>query len=860
MSRPDSRASHHSPPRVSPLAQLLFWTVAVSGALTYLFAREAMNPSVAVATGAHVILGALLLFALPRLASALIKAGWRARLAASLPSSLTTYGAPLLLLVTGLSGAMLLGAAAAGHSVGHWRGTYIAHVAAGLAVLILVAANLAWRLARFVPRTSRAGSTAVASVLAIMVSAGALASAQYAAESYFADLTAATPAQAHNPLFPAGTRIDPGGDWEHVPHPASCGDAGCHPEVVKQWAESTHAHANNNPEYRVAFSKASATLGHEGERWCTGCHAPLSLTPVTATHGAPAAEIARDSDSVSCLGCHAMSRVESAVGNGVAQYTAPPVYPLSGARAPAGKWIHGFMLRVRPAPHRAGLHGPSANGARSAMCLPCHRLSVNAPQNGYKFLRFDETWSDWQASGYSGESAHVFEDAPQRADCVDCHFQAGGKGSSHLDHSCGLANHGIHEPGGSGLTPASSGLHVEVFALLRGPSEAAPTRFDAPLSQSAASVKPGQTVVVDVVVENRGIGHSFPSGLPTARDTRLEFTVTDRAGRALLAEPGPPKRFASSQGKPPASGVHTYGMVALNREGGMVGVDDFYTMVAPISVRALPAGEGEVVRYRFTVLHGARDAIRLTARLLRDRSGRDKEVLGEHTVTLPIAASVHAQVSTGAAEPNTLAARFFAYGVALMRPDAGPAELSLARSAIRRAIELQPRNPDYLTAMGRAYLAEGDLLSARAQLEQALKLDGRSPRARAWLGAVLLRMGQLEAALAILNPLTREFPRDRLLWIDVGLSYLKGAQYQPAADAFGRALAIDPDDAGAHYNLMRCYTALNRLTEARREEAIFHALQDDEPLTSLVEPFLSRNPALRRESLGVHTHVLEPIK
>jgi Flp pilus assembly protein TadD len=118
-------------------------------------------------------------------------------------------------------------------------------------------------------------------------------------------------------------------------------------------------------------------------------------------------------------------------------------------------------------------------------------------------------------------------------------------------------------------------------------------------------------------------------------------------------------------------------------------------------------------------------------------------------------------------------------------------------------------------------------------------------------------MGQLEAALATLNPLARDYPRDGALWIDIGLCYLKGAQYESASEAFAHALEVDPNDSTAHYNLMRCYTALNRLTDARREEAIFRALQDDEPLTNLVEPFLQAHSDLRREALGMHVHPLE---
>lgn len=852
MSEPDSDpgSTGRSPRRSAPLLWLCFWCAALTGALPYLFAREAMNPSLAAAVLAHVASGILLLLGLRRFASTWARGaaegagfvrreGWTHRLG--------THGVPLLLIVVGLTGALLFGAAALGRSIGPWRGTYIAHVASGLAVAALVLLSTGITAARRVrPRRVGPASPALATAVILALSCGALAASHYAAESYFTQLTAATPAQARNPLFPAGTRIARTADWNSASDVASCGDAGCHPQIVRDWHSSPHARSTHSAEYRSSLAEASRRLGPDGARWCTGCHAPLSLAANPRGSGKP-------SDSVDCLSCHAMSRMQEPVGNGHALYSPPPLYPFARPKSPGERWLRGFLLRVRPAPHRAGMAGPPEDRFGSAMCAPCHRLSVNAPQNGYKFLPYDETWTEWQTGPYSGESAHVFQTAKQ-ASCADCHLRSvsGASAGPIHNHAGGRAALEFYKHNVNHLADA---MRVEIIALRRETGPGQPPQIHAPLAQVPVMLAAGETATIDVVVENRGMGHSFTGSLHAGRRAWLDVRASARQD----------VRKIGGQGN---GAAHGYGLWALNRDGQLGSRDNFYTMVAPILVRAIPAGEADVARFRFKVPHRAR-SIRLTARLLSEVGGSASarpSVLASDLVQFAVnqpGESGESGRSGGSGVPalsRAVAAdapRFFAYGVGLLRPNAGPMELAQARAAFREALRLQPNNPDYLVALGRAYLADADLLSARAQLEQALKLDRRSPRARAWLGNTLLRMGQLEPALAILNPLSREYPRDGALWIDIGLCHLKSARYEPASEAFARALEVDPNDSTAHYNLMRCYTAMNRLTDARREEAVFRALQDDEPLTNLVEPFLQAHPSLRRETLGMHEHSLE---
>jgi Flp pilus assembly protein TadD len=198
--------------------------------------------------------------------------------------------------------------------------------------------------------------------------------------------------------------------------------------------------------------------------------------------------------------------------------------------------------------------------------------------------------------------------------------------------------------------------------------------------------------------------------------------------------------------------------------------------------------------------------------------------------------------------------RFYDYGVGLLLQG----DLPRAMRAMRRVQEWAPRDAQGCLGLGRVYLTEGDLLAARAQFEQAGRLAPHDPRPRALLAATERRMGQYEAALALLRPLVRAFPRDRLLWFDVGMCHYLSGRYEEASRAFLTMLDIDPDDLAAHYNRMRSLRRLRRVSEARHEQVIYQALREDDNAKQIGLAYLRSHPLADRETRTVHEHPLAP--
>jgi tetratricopeptide (TPR) repeat protein len=161
--------------------------------------------------------------------------------------------------------------------------------------------------------------------------------------------------------------------------------------------------------------------------------------------------------------------------------------------------------------------------------------------------------------------------------------------------------------------------------------------------------------------------------------------------------------------------------------------------------------------------------------------------------------------------------------------------------------------------LGRVFLTEGDLLAARAQFEQARRIMPRDPRPAAFLATTHRRIGQYDRALAELEPLLCDYPRDRQLWFDRGMCYYLMGRFDEAVRAFRAMLSIDPDDLAAHYNLMRCLRPLHRIPEARHEELIYQTLREDDGAKQVGLAYLRQHPSADRETRTVHEHDLVPV-
>ncbi|HEY6119853.1 MAG TPA: hypothetical protein VIV66_07840, partial [Pyrinomonadaceae bacterium] len=102
------------------------------------------------------------------------------------------------------------------------------------------------------------------------------------------------------------------------------------------------------------------------------------------------------------------------------------------------------------------------------------------------------------------------------------------------------------------------------------------------------------------------------------------------------------------------------------------------------------------------------------------------------------------------------------------------------------------------------------------------------------------------------------FPRDRMSWQQLGELCKIKRDYKGARECYENILHIDPEDLGAHYNLMVIYRKIGMNDEAKRESKIFADLKDDPSALPLANLFLRKHPEMSNESVYWHIHDLSP--
>jgi superkiller protein 3 len=126
----------------------------------------------------------------------------------------------------------------------------------------------------------------------------------------------------------------------------------------------------------------------------------------------------------------------------------------------------------------------------------------------------------------------------------------------------------------------------------------------------------------------------------------------------------------------------------------------------------------------------------------------------------------------------------------------GVGDLGKAESHYRRAIELQPRNASYYTALAQVLRKMGDENTDEAitNLEKAISLDGSDIQSKQ----------------------------------ELGLCFIKKADYAKARDLLEQVVAKEPTLTSAHVALAQTYYKLRKKEDGDRERAIVARLQAEE--------------------------------
>ena len=260
----------------------------------------------------------------------------------------------------------------------------------------------------------------------------------------------------------------------------------------------------------------------------------------------------------------------------------PPLHELTKSNNRFVRAIHNYVTRTAPAAHRKAFLKPFMREDGAEFCAACHKVHLDVPVNGYRWIRGFNSYDNWQASGVSGHGARSFYYPEKPQDCADCHMpltpsddpgNVGGMVHSHRFPAANTAvpyvNRDEKQLAATRAFLENEIVTVDIFAVSPAPAGgAAPqmirradglqaaTSFAvaeesglsgapavlrevgnpaAPIDRARPVVEPGETVIVDVVARARARSATFSRAATVdAFDVWVELIAEDADGEVVF--------------------------------------------------------------------------------------------------------------------------------------------------------------------------------------------------------------------------------------------------------------------------------------------------------------------------------------
>ncbi len=660
-----------------------------------------------------------------------------------------------------------------------------------------------------------------------------------------------------------GEFIDP----KSFPSAQYCGH--CHQESHKEWRESAHSNSNRAPWYLKNVNLLTAEKGVEFTRHCEGCHDPVAVVAGNLTQGS---EKRRpfDADGVTCSVCHSIQKVDTR-GTGSYVLGVPAVLVDENGVGITRPVSDGEILAHLDR-HSAAVMKPFYR--TSEYCSSCHKAALPRQLNDYKWQRAISLYDEWQNSSFAKQSPLPFYVKDSVSTCQTCHMQRestrllpdpGAKNGQLASHRWLGANTIVPKFYGFDEQSArivkflqTSVFNVDLFALERGEvANGGAGGVVAPLGLVAYSVKPGELLTADVVIQNKGIAHSH---VPEQRDmyeSWVDFTMKDAAGKTLH-ESGFLKPNGDLDDR-----AHSFTNRLISPQGTLNADHQVWNTRIVAYNNTVQSGRSQLVRYSFHMPDAAVGPITITATVKYRRFDQhfidfgmgkhyEQPVIDMASSSRTIAVGENRPTPPGAAE-NKEWMRWNNYGIALL--DAQQYAASVA--AFEHVAKLRPDYADAYTNQAIVEIQWEKYSEARPHLEQALTLSPGNARALYYRALVERNEGSLDAAIADLQLVVRAFPRSRDAHRELGFSFYQQHKYPMARAEYLEVQSIDPDDLAAHYILSILYRRLGEKEKATQEAAMFADQKDDPTASTYALDFLRKHTEVANESVVWHAHELD---
>jgi tetratricopeptide (TPR) repeat protein len=678
------------------------------------------------------------------------------------------------------------------------------------------------------------------------------------------------------PFLPSNATTVNGQFWSPKAFPTAqyCGH--CHQEAYHQWRQSVHSNSFRAPWYLKNVNMLIDEKGVQYSRHCEGCHNPVALFSGDLSQGMPKKRPFED-EGVSCSVCHSIQSTDT---SGTGSYVMGiPAVMVDENGAPITGPVSDAEILAHLDRHSKAVMRPLYKTAE--YCAACHKAAIPRTLDDYKWLRAISLYDEWQGASFTKQSPLPFYRKDVVSTCQSCHMlreplgagavDPGAKDGKLVSHRWAAANtlipqyYKFDEQAQKVVEFLKGGfdgkgvLNVDIFALEKESAEATPTDtvLVAPLGLTDFSIAPGETLVADVVIQNKGIGHTF---IPEQRDfyeAWVDFTVKDGAGKTL-AESG----FIKPDGNLDPS-AHSFTNRLVNVKGELNDIHQIWHNRVLAYNNAFQSGRSQLVRYRFRLPKDISGQVTMTATVRYRRFDQhfldyamDQKHYPEPVVDV---ASETRTLKIGENTPTTPDPtenkewmRWNNYGIGLLDGQ----QYAASVHAFERVAALRPDYADAFTNMAVVEISWEKYDDAKGNLAKALALLPGDPRALYYRALVERNAGQVQEAIVDLKVVLDKFPRSKDALRELGFSYYQQHDYMNAREAYERIQVIDPDDLAAHYQLAILYRRTGEKAKAAIESAKFADQKDDPTASQYALEFLRKSPEVASESVVWHTHDL----
>lgn len=386
----------------------------------------------------------------------------------------------------------------------------------------------------------------------------------------------------------------------------SCGQDGCHVQIVEEWEVSAHRYAAMDPSFRAIQRVMGEQNGPESTRYCGGCHDPISL--FSGSKNLYKDELTNPlglDEGISCIACHSI--VETDVkGNADYTITQPGRYIFELKEGPVAQQISNFLIRAYPEQHIESLQHRRFKSPE--FCGACHKQFIDEEINKVGWVQLQNQYDNWRKSRWN------HPDDPQKTiECRECHmplvdsFDPASGDALDYNRSADDGKHRSHRfLGANQYIPALLDLpgadrHVELTEKwLRGEFEipeiehkwrsgpAVPVEIISP-----EKINPGQNVKIDVVITNNKVGHDFPTGPLDIIQAWLELVVTDQNGKEVFVSGGLDERHFIEPG------AFLFKAEPVDQYGKLIDRHNLWEMVGVRYRRSLFPGFSDKAEFEF---------------------------------------------------------------------------------------------------------------------------------------------------------------------------------------------------------------------------------------------------------------------